>query len=347
MPIETDFQYNQKHEGASRSAGLGLEEADGTPDFLGLLRELVGNEPAGKAERVWKGTGFNMIWRPNVKGVSGSQAHFLQLNMTRETLSFKDISGPTGIANRGLLMEDIFLGGIAYLQTIDDSFDNTGQHFEPGVFNTVPETSNPKEEATITRMGSIPHGTTINMQGRVFTVVEPKIDPTSITPFVLGKPDDGINDLVPFPEEILTNVLDSRTPLERVAAMTQEHLKNPNLFLTEALEGQTITETQVLILSTESGEGNIPDVGGGTDNIAFLIGKGTPPQGGPNAHVPKASCIFWIEKGKDKDGKDLLQLQYTQRVLLDFAGLSWPHITVATLRPVAPEPPKQPGWETR
>ena len=30
-------------------------------------------------------------------------------------------------------------------------------------------------------------------------------------------------------------------------------------------------------------------------------------------------------------GDDLLQLQYTQTVLLNFKGLSWPHVTVATL----------------
>ena len=80
----------------------------------------------------------------------------------------------------------------------------------------------------------------------------------------------------------------------------------------------------------------MPDVGGGVDNIAFLIGKGTPPTGGPNANCPKVTCIFWIEEGTDQYGKPLLQLQYTQRVILDFAGLSWPHVTVATLTP-APE----------
>ena len=333
MPIETNFRYNQKHAGGTPR---GLRE-EAPVDFLGLLRGLVGHEPAGNPQRSWEGTGFNMIWRPNFNNLSGSQTHFLQLNMTREKLSFTDISGPTGIANRGLLMEDIFLGGVAYLQTIDDSFDNTGQHFEPGVFNFVPATSNPAEPETITRMGSIPHGTTINMQGRVFTAVEPRIDPSSITPFRIGSPDDGETDLVPFPEENLDNELDSRTALARVAAMTQAHLRNPNLFLTEALAGQTITRTQVLILSTESGPGQVPDVGGGTDNIAFLIGKGTPPAGGPNANAPKASCVFWIEEGTDADGTEFLQLQYTQRVLLDFNGLSWPHVTVATLRPRASE----------
>jgi hypothetical protein len=30
----------------------------------------------------------------------------------------------------------------------------------------------------------------------------------------------------------------------------------------------------------------------------------------------------------------LLQLQYTQRVLLNFNGLSWPHVSVATLQAV-------------
>ena len=28
----------------------------------------------------------------------------------------------------------------------------------------------------------------------------------------------------------------------------------------------------------------------------------------------------------------MLQLQYTQRVMLDFNGIHWPHVTVATLR---------------
>ena len=32
------------------------------------------------------------------------------------------------------------------------------------------------------------------------------------------------------------------------------------------------------------------------------------------------------------DGPDFHQLQYTQTVLLNFDGLSWPHITVANLR---------------
>jgi nucleoid-associated protein YgaU len=34
---------------------------------------------------------------------------------------------------------------------------------------------------------------------------------------------------------------------------------------------------------------------------------------------------------RGRSGNELDQLQYTQRVLLNFNGLSWPHVTVATM----------------
>jgi len=47
------------------------------------------------------------------------------------------------------------------------------------------------------------------------------------------------------------------------------------------------------------------------------------------------SAIFWIETVTPPDGEhEFLQLQYTQTVLLNFNGLSWPHVSVATLRKV-------------
>ncbi|WP_271612566.1 hypothetical protein [Bradyrhizobium sp. CCBAU 21362] len=77
-----------------------------------------------------------------------------------------------------------------------------------------------------------------------------------------------------------------------------------------------------------------PDVGGGVANIAFLEGKGVPKAGGPNGVTQTVTTTFWIEQIDDGSGQPALQLQYTQRVLLNFSGLSWPHITVGTLRPV-------------
>jgi hypothetical protein len=279
-------------------------------------------------KREWKGKGFNMIWRPN-HGQSGPEDFFLELNFTDETLAFTDITG-NGIANRGLLQNDIPLGGVAYLQTIKDSFDGTGQHFEPGVWANVPATTNPNEQATIVRMGSIPHGTTINLQGHAFSVPRPQFAVASIKPFPIGQPDNPID----FPEQNLNTPSQSRTPPNRVAALTQPQLDDPNLFLSEAIAPQTILETTVLTVTSDTSvPGSIPDAGGGTANIAFLTGVGAPPAGGPNALTAFAEATFWIERVRGENGNpDFNQLQYTQRVLLNFRELSWPHITVATLR---------------
>jgi hypothetical protein len=42
-------------------------------------------------------------------------------------------------------------------------------------------------------------------------------------------------------------------------------------------------------------------------------------------------ATFWIEEFVDANGKAGTQLQYSQRVLLNFNTLSWPHVSVATL----------------
>jgi hypothetical protein len=326
MAIETDFSFAQEIPG--------IKALGPPPDLLGLLRPFVGSPLDGKdAKRSWKGTGFNMIWRPNFDGEFGTQDFFLQLQLTEEQLDFTEITG-TGIANRSLFEKTVVLGGAAYTQSIKDSFDHSGQHFEPGVWANVPEIANPSEPATIVRMGSIPHGTTINLQGTAFEVPKPSFETASITPFKIGSPDDGKTGLVPFPEEDLTKDSPSRTDRIRVASLTPEQLKNPNLFLSEAIAKQNIVRTTVLQLSSVAPDERIrtprPDVGGGTANIAFLEGTGDPPSGGPNAVARTVTTTFWIED--IDDGK--LQLQYTQRVLLNFNGLSWPHVTVATLRPI-------------
>ena len=136
MPIDTGFSFAHEQTGLAVAA---------PGDLLGPLRGFVGLQPAEKPQRKWKGTGFNMIWRPNFGQASGPQDFFLELNMTNETLDFTDITG-TGIANRGFRQDDVFLGGVAYLQAIDDSFDGKGQHFEPGVWANVPATTDPKAD---------------------------------------------------------------------------------------------------------------------------------------------------------------------------------------------------------
>src|SRR5262249_43561201 len=154
-------------------------------------------------------------------------------------------------------------------QTIRDSFDNSGKHFEPGVWTNVPRTINPNEKPTIARMGSIPHGTTINLQGKAFKVPKPRFSVASITPFTIGSPDDGKTNLKHFPEEEnIATASPSRTPLSRVASLSDAQLANPNLFLSEAIARQTIISTTLLkVTSDTSVARSVPDIGGGTNDI--------------------------------------------------------------------------------
>jgi hypothetical protein len=211
-----------------------------------------------------------------------------------------------------------------------DRIDNSPQHFEPGVWASVPPTTNPAEHPTVVRMASIPHGTTINLQGRSFEAQRPQFSPQSITPFLIGSTDDGHTNLHPEPEENITNISQSRTnPLP--PGLDQLHLTNPNLFLSDAIDAQTVHSTVVLEISSDTSPTSVPNLGGGVDNIAFLTGTDTPPPGQPNARVSHVTAIFWIEEVTGPLGTPFQQLQYTQRVLLDFQGRSWPHISVATL----------------
>lgn len=79
-------------------------------------------------EGKWQGTGFNTIWRPHF----ASGGHFLELNLTEETLEFQRIAG--AIPNRGLVQKDINMFGLNYLQQITDKNLGAGLHFEPGIW---------------------------------------------------------------------------------------------------------------------------------------------------------------------------------------------------------------------
>ena len=117
-----------------------------------------------------------------------------------------------------------------------------------------------------------------------------------------------------------------RTPHADIPDVTQAMVNNPNIVLSQAIAGQNIVSTTTLKISTTPF--NPPSTGGGTSNIAFLQGAG----GGPNAQSAKVDATFWIETVKEANGSTRFQLQYTQTVLLNFNGLSWPHVSVATLR---------------
>jgi hypothetical protein len=97
---------------------------------------------------------------------------------------------------------------------------------------------------------------------------------------------------------------------------------NPNTVLHTAIAGQHITSTITLHVSTTDN----PVPGGGTANTAFLKGGSQ----GPNAVAASVTAMFWLETLEGQAAPT--QLQYSQTVLLNFNNLSWPHVTVGTLR---------------
>jgi len=279
---------------------------------LGPLAGLVGT---------WAGQGFNCIWRPDHTPASD---HFLELNLTSEQLAFDTIQGQ--IPNRGLLQPDINMFGLTYLQQISDKNLNAGLHIEPGVWVDVPATTDPREGPSVARLASIPHGTIILAQGTSdIKAGAPEIPGVAITPFVVNNP----GQLVNFAEQTLSKASKFRTSGAGLTGIDQKMLDNPNGVLTQAIAGQHITTTTTLHVST-----NDPPVpGGGTQNTAFLKG-GTQ---GANARAARATATFWLET---LEGQTIpTQLQYSQTVLLNFAGLSWPHVTVATLLRQSGTPP--------
>jgi hypothetical protein len=65
----------------------------------------------------------------------------------------------------------------------------------------------------------------------------------------------------------------------------------------------------------------------GRGPAAFLQGGA----GGPHAVAARVSSTFWLQTTQGSAQPDLLQS--SQPVLLNFNGVSWPHVSVATLRP--------------
>lgn len=348
----------------------------------------------------FSGPGFNNIFRPHstnkatpttlgidpsLNPANGQPDNILQLNITHETQTFNKMPGK--VPNRGLLgQEDIFLDGWSYTQSITDVTDpKEGTpviHFEPGLWLSVPPSTSPKLATSLTRMGSIPHGTTINAQcfkAPVTAKGAPNIATVDITPFVVGG-----NQKIDFRSQVATNndtfrLPQDLTPFIKDGTITQEIISNPNTVLVAANKGKDIVENTTFTVSTKP---SAPEEGGGTSNIGFLIGNDATKggNGNGNANAAKVTATYWISTVRTKidlkpfkpstaqpsttfspaplHPNDVVpvfsvnfeipsaktvnvtykQIQYSQNVLLDFKGLSWPHVTVATLTPTDPQP---------
>ena len=384
IALPNGFQI-QSQDGRLKHKRPPTQPSTDPPPPLGVLANFTGT---------FAGTGFNTIFRPN-NGTKGTtfpnpvsppppqppSENTLELNLTRETLSFANALG--SVPNRGLNAQaDIFLNGVPYVQAIDDVTNlDTGKpdgvpsaiHFEPGLWMHVPATTaDPVLGESLTRMASIPHGTTINAQCLAPTASfpgPPQFPPADITPFVIGNP----NNKIPFISQTASRTDTPRLPQDlskfiAAGTITQEILTNPNIVLRNANNGKTITKTTVFTVSTVPAT---PEVGGGTANIAFL--QGDPQATNANANAVQMSATFWINEVQHKivipihkaGGPPLripapaphpgarvptfvvvpphdittpktitvtsIEIQYSQMVFLNFSGLTWPHIAVATL----------------
>jgi hypothetical protein len=273
---------------------------------LGLLAELPGN---------WRGRGFNLIARPFFRH---TPPFFLELNATRETLDFRAIGGD--IPNRGSGEDDINLHGLRYLQQVTDCTTDTGIHIEPGLWIHVPVTIDPVQDETYVRQATIPHGDSLLAQSTFFKTENggPNIQPVNSLPFtdavIPGLNDNPANPVTnaTYLAQYATGVLPTQClPPGLNAAAT---IKDPTIVLRKAIEGQNIISTVVIGISTA--------INGGVVNIPFVQ---------KNANAAQLDAIFWIETVQRHDGHKFVQLQYVQRVILDFIGIHWPHISVATL----------------
>jgi hypothetical protein len=394
--------------GAQLPAQLGLEPGQPlNPAPLFPLTQFQG---------AYAGNGFNLIFRPRPNNdttpfeqtpVGPPNDNVLELNLTTEQLTFGETIGD--IPNRGLNFNnqsDITLGGFPYLQTIQDvtnretgkgdSINPIGIHFEPGMWLNVPETTNPKNDASVVRMASIPHGTTINAQSLSplpqatalgGTPGGPEFETIDTTPFQIGT----TTALNPNPFAASMDAGSTNSPripqslakFVEAGTITTDIIKNPNLVLQNAINGLNIKENITFEVSTGRPTDKIN--GGGTANISFLAGTQEPGATSlpatPNAHAPFMKSRFWIEtvaydvvvprfttpctvllrptmprdskaptpvfavtapSKLPSESKTILiqgvQIQYSQTVFLNFAGLTWPHVSVATLVPKNPQP---------
>jgi hypothetical protein len=292
--------------------------------------------------RTFAGTGYNTIWRPRSKTplpldapVPGGAQDVLELNLTAETLTFSKSLGD--VPNRGVsAQKDLLLKGLSYVQRVGafedfksgrpDSRNPVGIHFEPGVLMFVPLSNT--QPATINRMASIPHGTTINAQGLVPSVNQikgpPKFDSVSIIPFEAGAPDaldlENFKQHLDFKNNDSENRLPSLTEFKSMLTgtviiitylrfpenntITENMFKDPNEVLRQAIADQKIESFVTFELTTDARKDAKPPVtfvGGGTSNIGFLQGAENPPKvtmalgNTGNSHAIKMTVRYWIE----------------------------------------------------
>ncbi len=279
----------------------------------------------------WTGSGFNTIWRPFF---GGAEDEFLELDLTTDTITF--INPLDSIPNRGFDQPDITMHGITYTNHIEDAVTGGGLHVEPGVWISVPATTKPEEPPTVARLASIPHGTVVLAQGLATFAgdVWPAMPDSNIVPFEIGE--EPVLNSDPhfarklakakkkFPQMVLAAGNEFRMPPgANPPGFTQAMVDNPTTALLAPPTGATFHDTITLTVTTLP----VPTLGGGTANTAFLE---------INADAVQVVATFQQSLVTPAGGEPFRWLQYVQTVLLNFDEISWPHVTVGSLRSAVP-----------
>jgi hypothetical protein len=254
--------------------------------------------------------------------------------------------------------------------------EHTGIHFETGIWLNVPATTSDSTNSVV-RMAAMSHGVTINAHCQAPSASingPPTIPPVSITPFVTGS---NPPELVPFAGQTASSRDAPRLPKDLSAFMqsgtiTQDILDDPNSVLRNAISGQIISNTTVFTVSTDP---PAPTLGSGTTDIASRHDSGrsslndgtismsatfwietveykleVPPLKPSSVPInlmppPKAtqpSPCFRLNLTREITTPTTItvsctQIQYSQVLLVEVGGITWPHVSVSTLVPIEPQ----------
>jgi hypothetical protein len=277
----------------------------------------------------YNSSGLNAIFRPNSTATPTNlpkpvtSNNILQLSVIRESLRFLTAPGLLGVpVNRGSGSQgDITLVPIFYDQYVEDiNIPQTLQglaagdsviHQEVGMWTVQPATND--SGPRVQRLSSIQHGVSIVAEGTYIGITgKPTIPPVSMVPFVTAS---GAKLVAPALQAAAQGT--ARLPQDPATlatyGITQAVLDDPNKLLRDKIASQNITSTTVVEVDTNLG---------GVVNTGFLQ---------KNAVCTRMRATFYIETvdmGWFGTGP---QIQYFQEVFLEFGGVTYPHVTVATM----------------
>lgn len=254
----------------------------------------------------WHGAnGFNLIAVPDQKG-----DFELLIDPYTEDLIVNAV--PATTPNRGLIIIEN-IPTLQYSTTISETADskNSLMHVEGG-FWELSTKSTRNAGFDIFRIASVPHGNAVEAMGNSsVSNGPPAFDddfnalPTGDLPTLSGYTDKYIGEPL-YPD--FSPVAPTRTLSNYLQKQIDSGLK--------------VTKTVTLRVSTRNK--------GGIANIASIR---------TNANATEFDATFWIETLEDQDGKCFQQLQYAQRIMIEFPikidlpgqTIAWPHVNVNTL----------------